>query len=282
MSEEDFPKGQMSKPSSPTKRLLSALTGASLSPPPVWMMRQAGRYLAEYRAVRQQAGSFLNLCFNPELAAEVTLQPVRRFGFDAAILFSDILVVPHALGQTVRFVEGEGPRLDPISDAAGLSRLAARADGSIFAPVYETVRRVKPKLPGTVTLIGFCGAPWTVATYMVAGRGTPDQAPAKKLANDDPRAFAALIDTLVEASAEASLPASSESKMLPASEPASGFGGASPASPPSVEGAVGVPASARSIMTTDSRAVAPGRSAFALRTTTWAKSCVAVATTAST
>lgn len=165
------------------------------------MMRQAGRYLPEYRAVREKAGSFLALCFNPELAAEVTLQPVRRFGFDAAILFSDILVIPHALGQTVRFVEGEGPRLDPLSDAAALDRLASEADDEILAPIYETVRRVKAALLDDVALIGFCGAPWTVATYMIAGRGTPDQAPAKDFAAANPAAFAHLVDKLVDASA---------------------------------------------------------------------------------
>jgi uroporphyrinogen decarboxylase len=165
------------------------------------MMRQAGRYLPEYRAVREKAGSFLDLCFNPELAAEVTLQPIRRFGFDAAILFSDILVIPHALGQTVRFVEGEGPRLDGLANAAALDAVRRELDESILAPIYETVRRVKAELPEGVTLIGFCGAPWTVATYMVAGRGTPDQAPAKILAAAEPRAFGGLIDALVDASA---------------------------------------------------------------------------------
>ncbi len=184
-----------------TKPLLKALSGQALTPPPVWMMRQAGRYLAEYREVRAQAGSFLGLCFNPGLAADVTLQPIRRFGFDAAILFSDILVIPHALGQTVRFVEGEGPRLDPLADGRAIAGLRAEADGTILSPIYETVRRVKAELPPQVTLIGFCGAPWTVATYMIAGRGTPDQAPAKQLAKADPQAFAALIDKLVEASA---------------------------------------------------------------------------------
>ncbi len=183
------------------KPLLQVLSGASLAPPPVWMMRQAGRYLPEYRAVREKAGSFMGLCFNPEMAADVTLQPIRRFGFDAAILFADILVIPHALGQTVRFVEGEGPRLDPLTDAKAIAGLHVEADNAILGPIYETVRRVKAGLPEKVTLIGFCGAPWTVATYMVAGRGTPDQAPAKKLAAEDPKAFAALIDKLVEASA---------------------------------------------------------------------------------
>lgn len=165
-------------------------------------MRQAGRYLPEYRAVRDKAGSFLNLCFNPDMAAEVTLQPIRRYSFDAAILFSDILVIPHALGQTVSFVEGEGPRLDPMTTGAALKALPRHCDDTILQPIYETVRRVKAELPDGVTLIGFCGAPWTVATYMVAGQGTPDQAPAKQLAAADPEAFAGLIDTLVEASAD--------------------------------------------------------------------------------
>lgn len=166
------------------------------------MMRQAGRYLPEYRAMREKAGSFLNLCFNPEMAAEVTLQPVRRFGFDAAILFSDILVIPHALGQTVRFVEGEGPRLEPLVSADALNAVRDVCDPAILAPIYETVRRVKPALPQKVALIGFCGAPWTVATYMVAGRGTPDQMPAKVLAASEPAAFGVLIDKLVDASAD--------------------------------------------------------------------------------
>src|SRR4051812_30442345 len=165
-------------------------------------MRQAGRYLPEYRALRERAGSFLDLCFTPELAAEATLQPIRRFGFDAAILFSDILVVPHALGRAVTFEAGEGPRLEPLDDVAKLNSLATAADDNVFAPVYETVRRVKRDLPANVALLGFCGAPWTVATYMVAGRGTSDQAPARLMAYRDPQAFAALIDILVEASSD--------------------------------------------------------------------------------
>lgn len=184
------------------KPLLEVLSGCRQPVPPVWMMRQAGRYLPEYRAVRAKAGSFLGLCFNPELAADVTLQPIRRFRFDAAILFSDILVIPHALGQTVSFVEGEGPRLDPLADARALNGVRAQADGSVLAPVYETVRRVKAELPGDIALIGFCGAPWTVATYMVAGRGTPDQAPARSLAAAESAAFAGLIDKIVDASAD--------------------------------------------------------------------------------
>ena len=185
-----------------SKPFLEVLSGRPQPVPPVWMMRQAGRYLPEYRAERKKAGSFLNLCFNPEMAAEVTLQPIRRFGFDAAILFSDILVIPHALGQAVRFVEGEGPRLDPIPDASGLGRLRDEADDSVLAPIYETVKRVRAALPDNVPLIGFCGAPWTVATYMVAGRGTPDQAPAKEFASGDPKGFGILVDRLVEASSD--------------------------------------------------------------------------------
>ena len=164
-------------------------------------MRQAGRYLPEYRALREKAGDFLTLCFTPELAAEVTLQPVRRFGFDAAILFSDILVIPHALGQSVRFAAGEGPQLDPIGDRQALVRLSLELDHGVLAPVYETIRRVKASLAPDVTLLGFCGAPWTVASYMIAGHGTPDQQPARMFAYGDPEAFAGLMDKLVDASA---------------------------------------------------------------------------------
>jgi len=163
-------------------------------------MRQAGRYLPEYRALRAKAGGFLDLVFAPEFAAEVTLQPVRRFGFDAAILFSDILVVPHALGQQVRFSVGEGPLLDPIADRTALERLNSEVDHKVLAPVYETIRIVKQQLEPSVALLGFCGAPWTVASYMIAGRGTPDQAPARLFAYRDAAAFAVLIDVLVEAS----------------------------------------------------------------------------------
>ena len=164
-------------------------------------MRQAGRYLPEYRAVRKKAGGFLDLVFNPEFAAEVTLQPVRRFGFDAAILFSDILVVPHALGQRVSFSVGEGPLLDPVADRTAFERLNSELDHEALAPVYETIRIVKGQLAPSVALLGFCGAPWTVASYMIAGRGTPDQAPARLFAYRDAAAFAVLIDVLVEASA---------------------------------------------------------------------------------
>jgi uroporphyrinogen decarboxylase len=183
------------------KPLLTVLDDRPQSPPPVWLMRQAGRYLPEYRALRAKAGGFLDLVFNPEFAAEVTLQPVRRFGFDAAILFSDILVVPHALGQHVRFSAGEGPLLDPITDRTAFERLNSELDHDVLAPVYETIGIVKAQLEPSVALLGFCGAPWTVASYMIAGRGTPDQAPARLFAYRDAAAFAVLIDVLVEASA---------------------------------------------------------------------------------
>ncbi len=184
------------------KPLLDVLDGKRQTVPPVWMMRQAGRYLPEYRALREKAGSFLKLCFTPEWAAEVTLQPIRRFGFDAAILFSDILVIPHALGRELRFVEGEGPRLDPLNDAAAIAKLPRQADGAKLAPIYETVRRVKAELLPQTTLIGFCGAPWTVATYMIAGQGTSDQAPARLFAYREPEAFAELIEILVDSSVD--------------------------------------------------------------------------------
>jgi uroporphyrinogen decarboxylase len=194
-------KGFVTEPSV-HKPLSEVLDGKHQAVPPVWMMRQAGRYLPEYRALREKAGSFLKLCFTPEWAAEVTLQPIRRFGFDAAILFSDILVIPHALGRELRFVEGEGPRLDPLNDAAAVVRLPQQADGAKLAPIYETVRRVKAELPPQTTLIGFCGAPWTVATYMIAGQGTSDQAPARMFAYREPEAFADLIDILIDSSVD--------------------------------------------------------------------------------
>jgi uroporphyrinogen decarboxylase len=187
---------------SPEKPVLAVLAGQRQTVPPVWLMRQAGRYLPEYRALREQAGSFLDLCFNPRHAAEVTLQPVRRFQFDAAILFSDILVVPHALGQTVTFAAGEGPQLSPAIDTAGLNRLRPTIDLAVLEPVFETIGRVRADLPKGVALLGFCGAPWTVATYMIAGRGTADQAPARQFAYRDPVAFARLIDLLVGASVD--------------------------------------------------------------------------------
>jgi uroporphyrinogen decarboxylase len=164
-------------------------------------MRQAGRYLPEYREVRKTVSSFLELCLTPKLAAEVTLQPLRRFAFDASIVFSDILIVPFALGQPVAFVEGEGPKLDPVWDAAGVARLDAANAPSKLTPVYETAERVVADLPDHVPLIGFCGAPWTVATYMVEGAGSKDQARARALSYQDPALFQALIDIIVETSA---------------------------------------------------------------------------------
>lgn len=181
------------------RKLMRVLAGESVFPPPIWVMRQAGRYLPEYRETRAKAGGFLNLCYTPELATEVTLQPIRRYGFDAAILFSDILVVPDALGQPVRFEEGEGPRLDPLP-LAEVGRLDPGRIASHLEPVYEAVARIRAGLPAETTLLGFCGAPWTVATYMIAGRGTPDQAPARRAALTDPAGFARLIDVLVESS----------------------------------------------------------------------------------
>ncbi len=184
----------------PSKLMLETLSGKASRIPPVWLMRQAGRYLPEYRAVRAQAGSFLDLCYSSDFATEVTLQPIRRFGFDAAILFSDILVVPHALGQHVTFAEGEGPRLESITDRDGFRRLKGTIDLEHLAPVFETLRRLKESLPKQVTLIGFCGAPWTVASYMIAGKGTPDQAPARVMAYRDPEFLDLLINRLVESS----------------------------------------------------------------------------------
>lgn len=182
------------------KRILRALRGEALATPPVWLMRQAGRYLPEYRAVRARAGGFLDLCYTPDLAVEVTLQPIRRFGFDAAILFADILLVPQALGLELGFAEGEGPRLSTVTRAEDLARLRpAEAIHDTLAPVYETVARLRAELPAETALIGFAGAPWTVATYMIAGRGTPDQAPARSLMYRDPATFAALIDRVTEA-----------------------------------------------------------------------------------
>jgi uroporphyrinogen decarboxylase len=184
------------------KPILRVLAGERLKIPPIWFMRQAGRYLPEYRAIREQADGFLELCFNPKLAAEVTLQPIRRFGLDAAILFSDILVVPHAFGQHVTFTQGEGPRLDPLRDPEKLRDLRDQIDHAVLSPVYDTIGLVKGDLPAGVALLGFCGAPWTVATYMIAGRGTEDQGPAREFAYRYPEAFAILLDRLVEASSD--------------------------------------------------------------------------------
>jgi uroporphyrinogen decarboxylase len=182
------------------KPLLSVLRGDVRDIPPIWLMRQAGRYLPEYRELRARASSFLEFCYTPASAAEATLQPVRRFGFDAAILFSDILVVPDALGQKVSFESGAGPRLEPIEEPSQLSRLSDDFDVERLSSVFETIDRVKSSLPADVAFIGFCGAPWTVASYMIAGQGTSDQAPARLFAYRHPEAFARLIRMLVDAS----------------------------------------------------------------------------------
>jgi len=182
------------------KLLLRALAGETLPTPPVWMMRQAGRYLPEYKATRARAGDFLSLCYTPDLAAEVTLQPIRRYGFDAAILFADILLVPQALGADLWFETGEGPRLSTITTPEGLARLKpAEAIHDHLAPIYETVRILARELPPETALIGFAGAPWTVATYMIAGRGTPDQGPAHALIAQDRATFEALLERITEA-----------------------------------------------------------------------------------
>lgn len=183
------------------RRIIDVLNGKTVSPPPIWLMRQAGRYLPEYRKTRAEAGSFLDLCYSPGHAVEVTLQPIRRYGFDAAILFSDILVIPDALHRNVTFTEGHGPQMDPI-DEAGI--LALKDDNALqhLAPVFETLRRLRRDLPAETTLLGFCGAPWTVATYMIAGHGTSDQAPARLFAYRYPKAFEYLLTFLADLSAD--------------------------------------------------------------------------------
>ncbi len=184
------------------KKLIRTLKGETLTPPPIWLMRQAGRYLPEYRAARAQAKDFLDLCFTPELAVEITLQPIRRYGFDAAILFSDILVVPHALGQRVWFEDGAGPRLEPLRDAGDIARLSPGGLHDKLAPVYETLRGLRRELPQETTLIGFAGAPWTVASYMIEGRTSRDFATAKTWAYRAPEEFARLIDVLVASTSD--------------------------------------------------------------------------------
>ncbi|ANP36263.1 uroporphyrinogen decarboxylase [Phaeobacter gallaeciensis] len=182
------------------KKLLRALAGEKQHVPPIWMMRQAGRYLPEYRATRAQAGDFLSLCYNSELAAEVTLQPIRRYGFDAAILFADILLVPQALGADLWFVTGEGPRLSTITTDADFAKLGPVSDiHETLNPIYDTLRILKQELPSETALIGFAGAPWTVATYMIAGRGTPDQGPAHALKAENRPLFEALLTRITEA-----------------------------------------------------------------------------------
>ncbi len=183
-----------------SKKMLAVLDGKIASVPPLWLMRQAGRYLPEYREVRARAGSFLDLCYNPALAAEVTMQPIRRFGFDAAIIFSDILVIPDALGQKVTFETGEGPRLKPIEDEEGINELDEMLDLEKLSSVFEALGRVRSDLPDDIALIGFCGAPWTVASYMIAGRGSSDQHEARLFAYRHPELFQKLIDKITDAS----------------------------------------------------------------------------------
>jgi uroporphyrinogen decarboxylase len=189
-----------SKPNSSGKRFLEPFAGTIKPVPPIWLMRQAGRYLPEYREVRAQAGGFLNLCYTPKFAAEVTLQPIRRYGFDAAILFSDILVVPDALGQKVEFLEGEGPRLEPIRDAEGLKQLDPVKAGAKYEIIADSVARIRAGLTDETALIGFCGAPWTVATYMINGKGSTDQAATRLFAYRQRATFQRLIDMLVATS----------------------------------------------------------------------------------
>ena len=185
------------------KTILKALAGETQAVPPIWMMRQAGRYLPEYRATRAQAGDFLSLCYNSDLAAEVTLQPIRRYGFDAAILFADILLLPQALGADLWFVTGEGPRLSTITTPDQLAQLKPVDEiDATLNPVYETVRILARELPRETTLIGFAGAPWTVATYMIAGRGTKDQGPAHALKAENRPLFEALLARITEATIE--------------------------------------------------------------------------------
>jgi uroporphyrinogen decarboxylase len=184
-----------------SRKIVEVLEGKTVSPPPVWLMRQAGRYLPEYRETRAKAGGFLDLCYTPDYAVEVSLQPIRRYNFDAAILFSDILVIPDAIDRNVRFEENRGPLMDPI-DEDGIRKLAGKGLGGKLDPVYVTVRRLRAELPQETTLLGFCGAPWTIATYMIAGHGTPDQAPARLFAYRYPDAFLWLLDYLADLSAE--------------------------------------------------------------------------------
>jgi len=177
------------------------MKGIQTEVPPVWVMRQAGRYLPEYRALREKAGGFLDLCYTPEFAIEATLQPIKRFGFDAAILFSDILVIPDALGRSVRFDAGHGPQLDPMS-IDDIDGLEPENIINHLKPVLEAVEGIRSDLPADTSLLGFCGAPWTVATYMIAGHGTPDQAPARIFAHQYPEAFERLLNIIAKCSAE--------------------------------------------------------------------------------
>lgn len=183
------------------KPMISVLNGGTLPTPPIWLMRQAGRYLPEYREVRSKAGSFLDLCLNPVLAEEVTLQPIRRYGFDSAILFSDILVVPYGLTQKLDYLEGEGPKLDPIRHDTDMGKLDETHFHQRLSPVYETVNRLRSSLPQETTLIGFAGSPWTVACYMVDGGGSKDFSHTKAWAYGNPQTFQKMIDLLVDVTA---------------------------------------------------------------------------------
>jgi len=180
-------------------KFLRALKGEAVWPPPMWLMRQAGRYLPEYRATRTQAGSFLDLCYAPDLATEVTLQPIRRYGFDAAILFADILLIPHALGQDLSFREGEGPVLAPEIGPETIGRLSLDGLHDRLAPVYETVAQLRAALAPETALIGFAGAPWTVATYMMAGGGSRTPADLRTAAYQHPGFLSDLIELLTTA-----------------------------------------------------------------------------------
>ncbi len=180
-------------------KLLGTLAGTRYPTPPIWLMRQAGRYLPEYRAVRATTKSFLEFCYTPDKAVEVTLQPIRRFGLDAAIIFSDILVIPDALGQKVWFEEGEGPKLEALTDPVQFGQLSRARLREFLAPVYEAIRRVRAELPADTALLGFAGAPFTLACYMIEGSGSKDFAKVKKWAYAHPQSFGLLIDLLVEA-----------------------------------------------------------------------------------
>lgn len=180
--------------------LLDTLQGANLARRPIWLMRQAGRYLPEYRELRAERGGFLALVYDTDAAAEVTVQPVRRFGFDGAILFSDILIVPYAMGQDLQFLAGEGPHLSPKLVDAALNSLTAVPER--LAPIYETVAKVKAQLGPETTLLGFAGSPWTVATYMVAGEGSRDHHDTRAMAYRDPQAFQAIIDAITDVTIE--------------------------------------------------------------------------------
>ncbi|KPB02132.1 uroporphyrinogen decarboxylase [Ahrensia marina] len=183
------------------RKIIDVISGAHIAPPPIWVMRQAGRYLPEYRELRKSAKSFLDFCYTPDMAVEATLQPIRRYNFDAAILFSDILVMPDALGRDVHFVTGEGPRMTPLGEG-DVDALTPNNVLSHLSPVFEAVKRLRSDLPDETALFGFCGAPWTVATYMIAGRGTSDQAPSRLFMYQKPDELAKLLDIIADASAE--------------------------------------------------------------------------------